>query len=196
MTYKQLDMGHEIPSIDPNNPGQNFKFYGEDIPLLVGVSKYDPAASYLDGHTVIYNTTEVKGLFLVNSNTSPGDAPDGSNYDKFTALSLAFVPNAFTRSGGHWDITKQRTGRLNFGTGTTYSSGINQFYVNTQFDQSWLAGKKIIVTLGSAGLVTPFSIQYATCGSSGGQILIGLNYTGSSGSTALNGRWLDFTIEG
>lgn len=111
MDYKQLAADDQFPTVNASNPGENKYSLGGDIPLLVGISQWSVDAAYSAGHVVIYNTTEVKGMFLVKSTTTPGDAPDNTAFDKFESLSLGFVNNDWVQGEA---IGYQRTGTVSF----------------------------------------------------------------------------------
>jgi hypothetical protein len=111
MDYKQLAADDQFPTVNASNVGENKYALGGDIPLLVGISQWNVDAAYSAGHVVIYNTTEVKGMFLVKSTTSPGDAPDNAAFVKFESLSLGFVNNEWTQGEA---IGYQRTGTVSF----------------------------------------------------------------------------------
>lgn len=119
MNYKQLAADDQFPTVNSSLVGDNAYALGGDIPLLVGVSTWNTDASYLAGHVVIYNTSEVQGMFLVVTDTSPNEAPDNAaGAAKFKSLGLSFINNEWTQGEA---IGYQRTGTVSFsvsGSGT------------------------------------------------------------------------------
>lgn len=112
MNYKQLAADDQFPTVNSSLVGENAYALGGDIPLLVGISQWNVDASYQAGHVVIYNTTEVKGMFLVVDTTSPADAPDNvGGAAKFKSLGLSFVNNEWSQGES---IGYQRTGTVSF----------------------------------------------------------------------------------
>lgn len=91
MTYKQVTADDQFPTVNSNEPGVNNYGLVGDIPLLVGISVWDSFATYAVGHVVIYNGTQIKGLFSITSVTSAGDSPEGAGASKFAPLSLAWL---------------------------------------------------------------------------------------------------------
>lgn len=205
MTYKTLALDDQFPTINSASPTTNFYALAADIPLAVGVSQWNSLATYAAGHVVIYNGSTTKGLFMVNSTTSAGDAPDGTGYAKFKSLALAFIPtNIFTTtstSGPNWTTAKERTGRCMFKNGTTYSGSsttpaLLSCDLYTGFDDTFLNAAKFNFTIAGPGLSQPMSIRNVVCLNMGtGVINVTVEMWGT-GNIALNGRYIDFEIVG
>jgi hypothetical protein len=147
MTYSQLAAGDAIPTVNIASPTTNNYALGGDIPLLMGISKWDASAVYTSGHIVIYDSATTKGLFMVNTTTTAGDAPEGiAGYDKFNAIALNWVQNAlpvtFSLGAGTIDITGKRTGTI-----TTSALSILQTYTITIVGDFTVAGFEKKITL-------------------------------------------------
>jgi hypothetical protein len=196
MTYKQLAVDDEFPTV---NSGSifNTKALGGDIPLLIGILQWNASAIYTAGQIVIYNGAEVKGIFLVTSTTSAGDAPDGAGYSKFTSLSLVFMPSNIHLSG-IWNIGKQRTGRLVFSngivcTGTSSDPSIHFFQVTNDFLNAFLLNCKFNFNIGATGQSPTMELRNVVVTNDSIQIVVAVYATSS---TVLNNRYIDFEIMG
>lgn len=195
MTYKQLTADDQFPTINSASPSDNFYAFGVDIPLLVGVSKWDASAIYTSGHIVIYNSSITKGLFLVTGTTSAGDSPDGTGYENFKSIALAWVPNAFAELGGGGGIPSVgycRTGRI--ALQNVVFSGTPQtilYSIPTSFSEVDIEGARIHVTVSHDGQYGTVTVRSATSGNSG-FIAVYLEFWGSGTASAFN---LDYRIE-
>lgn len=197
MTYKQLAEDDYVPAVNPvTNPLENYYFLGADIPLLVGVSQWDAAATYAAGHIVIYNTSTVKGMFLVTTTTSAGDAPDGAGATKFKTLSLCFVNNEFNCVSNVWTITHQLTGRLIFENGTSFSGSpdVLTFTLETSIDDTQLTNASLSFKFNSPGQALIFSVRSVTKGAAPSTLAIALECWGT-GINTLNGKYIDYEIK-
>lgn len=208
MTYKTLALDDQIPTVNSSSPGENFYALAADIPLAVGVSQWNSFATYLAGHVIIYNGATTKGLFMVNSTTSAGDAPDGVAFAKFKSLGAGFIStNTFTTadtspSNINWTIDKERTGRCVFANGVacTGTSSVPQLvycFINTGFIDGFLDTCKFNITISTTYGQSPLmAVRNAVVfdGTSGViQVIVAVYATGS---IYLNSRHLDFEIVG
>jgi hypothetical protein len=196
MTYKQLAADDQFPTVNGSSL-DNFYAFGGDIPVLIGILQWDASAIYTSGQIVIYNSAEVKGMFLVTSTTSAGDAPDGAGYSKFTSLSLVFMPSNI-HLNGVWSIGKQRTGRLVFSngiacTGTSSDPSIHTFQVTNDFLNTFLVNCKFNFNIGANGQSPTMELRNVVVTSDSIQIIVAVYATSS---TVLNNRYIDFEIMG
>lgn len=186
MDYKQLAADDQFPTVNSGLVGENKYAFGADIPLLVGISVWDSSASYLAGHTVIYNSSTTKGIFLILDTTTPGDSPDGTGYDKFKSIALAFVPNAVTypSSSGYY-----RTIRLSITE--PISAGTYLHSISTSFTEVELEAANITAKISYNGQFASVQVKSITSGNSG-QLAIYLEHYGSSSSTTY---YVDIVIQ-
>jgi len=196
MNYKQLAADDQFPTVNSSLVGENAYALGNDIPLLVGISQWNVDATYEAGHTVIYNSSITKGIFLVTATTSPGDSPDGTGYEKFKSISLAFVPNAFAElsgGGGIPSVGYCRTGRIELYNNAFSGSSpsITLFTISTSFSETDIEGAKIECTVSNDGQLGTVSVRSATSANSG-QIAV---YLETWGSGNFGGKSIDFRIE-
>jgi hypothetical protein len=199
MTYKQLAADDEFPTVNSSSLA-NTKALGGDIPLLIGILQWDASAIYTSGQIVIYNGAEVKGMFLVTSTTSAGDAPDGTGYTKFKSLALAFVPNIINVVGNTIveNLGLARTCRIVFPTKTgpnVPDSGTYIFGLTTGYTYNDIKNAKIDCTLSSdIGQNLTVIVRNVTSDGSGGTIIIILEFpfTGITNGNPFN---LDIKIE-
>jgi hypothetical protein len=196
MDYKQLAADDQFPTVNASNPGENKYALAGDIPLLVGISKWDVAASYAEGHTVIYNSSITKGIFLVTTATSAGDSPDGTGYEKFKSISLAFIPNAFAElsgGGGIPTVGYCRTGRIELYNNAFIggSPSTTLFTIPTSFSETDIEEAKIECTVANDGQLGTVSVRSATSANVG-QIAV---YLETWGSGNFAGKYIDFRIE-
>jgi hypothetical protein len=197
MDYKQLAVDDQFPTINPSLPTENYYALGGDIPVLMGILQWNADTIYTKEQIVIYNSSTVKGMFLVKSTTSAGDAPDGAGYSKFTSLSLVFMPSNI-HLDGIWIIGKQRTGRLVFSngiecTGTPSDPSIHLFQVNNDFLNDFLVNCKFNFNIGSNGQSPVMELRNVVVTNDSIQVVVAVYGTSNN---VLNNRYIDFEIMG
>lgn len=189
MTYKQLAADDMIPSVNPTtDPTENYNFLGADIPLLVGISVWDVSATYSAGHTVIYNGTTVKGIFLVTSATSAGDSPEGAAYAKFKSLGLGFIPNAFDPAD---NVGYCRTGRIRISGTFSGSPGTTLYNISTNFAEADIQSAKITASVSFNGQFALAQVRSMTASGTPGDIAFYIETWGSWTNTF----YVDYMIE-
>ncbi len=162
MTYKQLSADDQFPTINSSTPNANNYAFGGDIPVLLGITQWNPNAVYGVNQIVIYNSNTVSGMFRVKTITSAGDAPEGSAFDKFESQAIGWKENLHVATNIDYflDIGGQRTGKITYND--SLSVGDSLLIVLTG---NWIssANKNLIVTNNSVNSLMSgesFVIEY------------------------------------
>ena len=200
MTYKTLDGGDLFPTINPAiSSTTNYSTAAAEIPVFIGISKWNADTIYQIGHVVIYNGTINKGLFLVTNTTSAGNSPEGTGYENYKSISLAFVKNEFTiiTIDSSYTTGYARTGRLYFPAGIVPAApypDIYMFSVDTSFSTLFLTGAKLNFNVNATGQSPLISLRSVTLGSLVEGSLIFTIEAWGTGVSVFGSRYVDFEI--
>ena len=164
MTYKTLDGGDLFPTINPAiSLTANYNTAAAEIPVFVGISKWNADTIYQVGHTIIYNSAAVKGMFMVDTLTIAGDAPEGAGFDKFKSIGFNFINTIYNANFASYfiDINGGRTGSIVFNENLAVNDTI---LIVLTGDWTNVLNKNLIITNFSAPLtlntVESFNVEY------------------------------------